>query len=458
MNVILGAGLAGLSASYHLGHEHCLILEKAAVPFGHAHSELRGGFTWDEGPHVSFTKHDYVKELFARSVDGDYEAHDVRTVNYFQGHWVDHPAQCNLYQVPEPIRSRCLDSFLARPQRSADDDARPANYQEWLEEAFGVEFARIFPEAYTRKYWTVEPADLNTEWVGERMYSPATEEVQAGAKGPLPYGTHYITHARYPRRGGYQAFLGILVKEARIRYHCEVERIDLAEKKLWLTSGECLPYGRLISTLPLPVFVQRCAQATAAMREAAAALNCSQLLLVNATAPHPTLRAGNWFYIYDEDKLSTRINCTERLSPFNAPPGHTGVQVEVYFGRHRPLPEPPAAVGQRVLRELVEMGFIAPDQCGPSAPAFHTHEVRWANVIFDHQRRAALDSILNWLTAYGLQREANDLDASTDWGHRDPLDLSRATLMLGGRFGQWKYFWTDDCLLRGRQLAQGLRD
>jgi hypothetical protein len=27
-------------------------------------------------------------------------------------------------------------------------------------------------------------------------------------------------------------------------------------------------------------------------------------------------------------------------------------------------------------------------------------------------------------------------------------------LALAGRFGQWKYFWTDDCVLRGYALAQ----
>ena len=60
MVVILGAGLAGLSASYHLGHENCQIFEQHTFAGGHIHSEHREGFTWDVGPHVSFTKHAYV--------------------------------------------------------------------------------------------------------------------------------------------------------------------------------------------------------------------------------------------------------------------------------------------------------------------------------------------------------------------------------------------------------------
>jgi len=110
--LILGAGLAGLSASYHIGHDKCLILEKHLHNCGHLHSETREGFTWDQGPHVSFTKSDYVRDLFAKSVLGEFDEYEVKIANYYQGHWINHPAQSNLYQVPEPLRSRCLESFL----------------------------------------------------------------------------------------------------------------------------------------------------------------------------------------------------------------------------------------------------------------------------------------------------------------------------------------------------------
>jgi len=53
---ILGAGLAGLSCSYHIGHQNCLIFEQKSHVGGHIYSHPIGGFTWDEGPHVSFTE------------------------------------------------------------------------------------------------------------------------------------------------------------------------------------------------------------------------------------------------------------------------------------------------------------------------------------------------------------------------------------------------------------------
>lgn len=69
MYTILGAGLSGISSSFHLGHNNCVVYEKNNYAGGHIHSEIIDGFTWDEGPHVSFTKNEYVKKLLADNVN-----------------------------------------------------------------------------------------------------------------------------------------------------------------------------------------------------------------------------------------------------------------------------------------------------------------------------------------------------------------------------------------------------
>lgn len=451
MNLILGAGLAGLSCAYHLGHGHCLLLEKSLHPFGHIATELRDGFTWDPGPHVSFTKHDYVRRLFAESTGGDFDEYEVQTGNYFAGHWIEHPAQTALHQVPEPLRSQCLESFLG--SRKQQEGSQPRNYQEWLDRAFGPVFAQQFPAAYTRKYWTHEPAALATEWVGQRVFYPKVEDVVAGAKGALGKKTHYITQVRYPRSGGYQSFARKLAEGANIRFGAEVVAIDLEQRRVFTADGNSYPYRRLINTLPLPLFVSMCVGVPEPVREAAAALSCSQLLLINVSARHATRRPENWIYVYDEDMLSTRIHCVEKLTPGNAPSDWTGVQVEVYFSRHRPLPVTPDQVGARVLEELSHMGLIDPDACTEAEPiAHHTRYCPWANVIFTTETRPALDIIWTWLETKGLSREADDLHPLTDWANATPSEPS-ARLLMAGRFGQWKYYWTDDCVLRGKHIG-----
>jgi protoporphyrinogen oxidase len=171
--VVLGAGMAGLSASFHLDHR-AVVYEQHPYYGGHTCSMRNEGFTWDEGPHISFTKNDYVRELFAESVGGEFEEFEARPTNYFQGHWIDHPAQTSLHQVPEPLRSRCVADILATI-RAEDNGDRPATYEEWLHRSYGRVFADTFPAAYTRKYWTTEPQELSVDWVGPRMYRPTEE-------------------------------------------------------------------------------------------------------------------------------------------------------------------------------------------------------------------------------------------------------------------------------------------
>ena len=455
MILILGAGLAGLSASYHLGHDRCLLLERNANAFGHIRSEQRDGFTWDQGPHVSFTKNDYVRDLFESSVKGEFEDIGAQVGNYFHGHWIAHPAQTSLHQVPEPIRTNCLASFL-QTRDCTNSTVQPTDYQDWIEHAFGPVFANTFVSAYTRKYWTREPAAMTTDWIGNRVLYPDVEDVKQGAKGPLNRSMHYINRMRYPTSGGYQSFGQALQVGAQIRYGAEVVSIDLEARAVYLADGKRHEFTRLINTLPLPVFVQLCTNVPVEVVNAARQLSCSQLLLVNVAAPHETQRPEHWIYVYDEDKLSTRINCVEKLSPLNAPKGWSGIQVEVYFSRYRPLTATPEEIGERVEAELIEMGLVVPDRFR-TGEKLHRHisYSPWANVIFDHGTSDALQMIWLWLQCHGLIREDDDLHPLSNWSEQMSVQSMRnATIFMAGRFGQWKYFWTDDCVLRGKKISE----
>lgn len=445
---ILGAGISGLSASYHLGHSNCEILESRPVHGGHAGSEAFMGFTLDQGPHVSFTNQNYVQELFAKNVGSDLLEFPVRTRNYFQGSWIDHPAQAHLWGVPVDIRDQCIREMLAAAD--APSGISPTNYAEWLQISYGPTFSQKFPSAYTRKYWTADPQALSTDWLGPRMSRLTKDEIIAGLDPGRIQKLHYIKQVRYPAKGGFQAFFEPISKGARISYGQKVIAIDLLKKTLSTADGKCAKFERLVSTLPLPEFINSCLQATPDVREASAALDCSQLLIIDVFASHTQDVDGHWFYVYDEDKWSTRIHCVERLAPNNAPEGWTGIQVEVYFSKYRPLEQPAGEIARKVILELVEMGFLRDEDVGLGRCKVNWRWASYANVIFTHPRREALNIIWEWMRPFGLIREDDDLDAVSDW----ELKPEVGEISMAGRFAQWKYHWTDDCILRGKQIAQ----
>lgn len=454
MNVILGGGLCGLSTSYHLGHSRCLVLEAKPYWGGHARSERWNGAWWDEGPHISFTKSEYVRDLFAASVAGEFHEFEAIVKNYDRGTWIDHPAQTNLFQLPEPERVACIKSFLEKRKRSVEPS--PKNYGEWLECAFGPAFAHAFPFRYTRKYWTVEPTALTTDWIGERVYLPTVDEVIQGSLKPLPRSGHYITTARYPRVGGFQSFVKKLEAGANVQVGAEVERISLGERRLWTKDGRTVEFSRLISTIPLPVLVRAIDEAPDEVRSAAERLTCSSVVLVNLIANGELRQPAHWFYVYDEDKLSTRVTDIGRICPTYKSSYQTLLQVEVYFSRFRPQQLSLNDIQEGVAREIASLDLFsvakgaATQRVEVSRTARH---VRWANVMFTHETKPALEEILSWLSSFGLVRESGDTSPLTNWEGRARPSLGH--IILGGRYGQWKYYWTDDCVLRGVEIAAG---
>lgn len=446
--LILGSGIAGLSASFHIGHNRCLILEKNENAFGTLFSEQLNGFTWDKGPHVSFTKSTYVQELFKESVEQNYIEKEVKVGNYFKGHWIDHPVQSNLYQVPEPLRSECVESFL--DSRNTEKVDHSDDYADWLVTNLGKKITENFVAPYTRKYWTVEPNKLSLDWIGGRIYKPNIDDVMKGSRGKLEGKTHYVNSIRYPQFGGYQSFANKLFNDANIVTSCAVVEVDLRNQKVLCQNGDVYEYENLISTIPLPQMVSIVRDVSLDAKKAAENLACSELLLLNIEVDEVTNRPEDWIYVYDEDKYCTRINFTEKLSKNNAPDSKSGIQVEVYFSKYKPFDGNIDLIGIAVVDELFEMGIITSRESAKNA-IINSRFIKYANVIFDHERRTSLDKIFGELSKLGLCRNDGDLDALTDWDK--PKNFTSGNFYLLGRFGEWKYYWSDDCVLSGKRLA-----
>jgi len=424
---VLGGGISGLAVSYYLGRDQCIIYEADSHYGGHVYSEVEDGFVWDDGPHVSYTKNEYIQQLFVDLVGGQYEEVQAEIVNYYKGHWIDHPAQSNLYQIPEPLRSQCLSSFLEARVGNPADWAEPKNYEEWIHRAFGKVFADTFPAVYTRKYWTREPADLGTDWIGKRVYYPKVEDVVTGAKGPLGRSTYWVNLWRYPSTGGFFTYTHKLADNARIEYGKKLVFINFQKRLLGFSDGTKANFEKLVTTLPLPVLIECAEDAPTDVREAATMLKATRLLLVRVAANHPSVRKEPWLYVYDEDKISTRVSIQENFSPNNAPAGKTAMSVEVCGSDFLPLPTDRNAVVQQVQQELIQMGLLE------GLDAVHSVSVRycpWGQVIYDHNRRAALDRINKFLESFGVIR--------------------------AGRYSQWGYMMTHDCVLRGKKIAEHL--
>ena len=108
--VILGGGLAGLSASLHSGAP---CFEAASRAGGIATSDTTDGFTFDRGIHILQTQSQEVLDLLGK-IGVRMETHEREAHIYSHGRYTPYPFQVNTAGLPIGLRARCVWNFLRR--------------------------------------------------------------------------------------------------------------------------------------------------------------------------------------------------------------------------------------------------------------------------------------------------------------------------------------------------------
>lgn len=422
---ILGTGISGLGAFQHLAREKIdvTLYDKNSFFGGHTNSiHYKEGFTFDMGPHVSFTSDKRIEQMLADNVDGEFETHRYRFNNYWEGIWLGHPVQTNLYGLPTDLIVKVIADFVEQSSQQVDIK----NYADWLRVAYGKTFAERFPGQYTFKYHTTHASNLTTDWMGPRMYRPKLEEVLYGALTSETPNVHYIQSFRYPKRGGFAAYLQKWGRAANIKLGQEVTRVDPVARTVSFGNGQSIGYDGLISSIPLTDFVPMIAGVPDDVRAAAKQLACSACVLVNIGVNRPDIANTHVSYFYDLDLVFPRTSYPHLMAESNVPPGCSSVQVEIYFSpKYRPFTGKPADYIEPAIRDLIRCGVLRESDKLLLKDAVYCP---YANIVFDHDRAAAVATVHGYLDDIGVQH--------------------------CGRFGDWGYLWTDDSIKSGEVAAQ----
>jgi protoporphyrinogen oxidase len=428
--VILGTGMAGFGAAHRLFQEGItpVMYDKNTYHGGHTTSfRYDTGFLFDLGPHISFTKDVRIQNLLADSVDQQYQTLQIYLNNYWRGYWPQHPVQLHLHGLPEDVVTKAIVDFVEERQRP---ERAIGNYHDWLLASFGRTFAELFPMQYTRKYHTTTAENMSIDWLGPRVYRPSLEEVLHGALSPSGPQTHYITHFRYPTQGGFVSYLKKFVPLGNLRLSHELVAIDPRSRELRFSNGHVMQYEELISSVPLPDLVRMIQGAPADIVEASQRLACTTCVLVNVGVNRQDLSRAHMTYFYDEDICFTRLSFPHMLSSNNVPAGAGSMQAEVYFsGKYKPFRGAPEDWIAPVVTDLRRCGILREDDRIVCSKAVL---LKYANVIFDLDRAAALKAVHGY--------------------------LDDVRIRYCGRYGDWGYMWTDESFISGENAAQRALD
>ncbi|HUT79297.1 MAG TPA: NAD(P)-binding protein, partial [Polyangia bacterium] len=319
--VLLGSGMATMGAAYRLRAEgrQYVMFDRGDHPGGHTKTyTYPDGWVFDDGPHVSFTENERIQAILAEQVAGDFHQVPTGVNNFWQGHWVKHPAQINLFGLPTDLVTRCIEDFV----RESTGPARPIhNYEDWLIASYGQTFAETFPMHYTRKIHTTDARNMTADWMGPRMYRPTLEEVLRGALSPSTSDVHYIDRFRYPNHGGFYSYLRTIHESSDLRMGHEAIRIDPKARIVTFANGATADYSGLVSSIPLRDLIPMIDGAPERVLEAARALAATGVVVINIGIDRVEDSGMSWSYFYDEEYLMTRLSYPHRFSPFATPPG-----------------------------------------------------------------------------------------------------------------------------------------
>ena len=416
---IIGSGIAGISAGYHLNKkgDSVVIYEKDNDWGGLCGNFTINGFRFDRFVHFTFTDDPYIKGIFEKS--SPLYDHPSVSSNYYKGYWLKHPAQNNLAPLPTDEKVKIINDFVNRTQKNIE---YIKDYSEWLRVQYGNYFAENFPFKYTRKYWGLDAKDLETKWVGNRMHSPDLTEVLKGAFETSEDNFYYTKYMRYPKKGGFRSILNDCRKGLDIRFNKEVVRIDTKNKTIYFKDETSAKYERLISSLPLPEIVDMLDGCPQDVKHAGHSLHNTCGYMVSLGFRRPDVAKHLWFYIYDEDILASRVYSPSMKSTDNVPEGCSSLQAEIFFDCKADIPDKETVL-KNTIEKLVGMGLFTEDEIVVKDIRFE----KYANVTFDKDIYKNRQIVLDYLAKVGIESI--------------------------GRFGKWDYLWTHQAFESGKEIV-----
>jgi len=422
--VIIGGGLAGVSAGHHLLEYEPVVLEKESAIGGLCRSFTQDGFTFDCTGHLIHLKNQYTKDLIARLLPNAFDAHERLAAIYSKSTVTPYPFQANTYGLPPDVIKECVVGFVESMQVNAN--ASPKNFHDWVLRTFGTGIAKHFMLPYNEKFWKQDLRNITSDWVSWSIPKPTLEEVVNGALGLTNKGMGYNPKFIYPKNGGIDCLPQALARPVKKVYTNQtVEYIDPKKKYVRMASGMEEPYDFLISTLALPLAYRMLKDTPDDLKFDAQRLNAISILNINIGIDRPHVSDQHWIYFPEDQYVFSRVGFPMNFSKSVAPEGTSSIYIEITH----PANESPNVeeACERSILDLQKCGLLHP---GDRILTRHVLDIKYAYVVFDDHRQAHVQNLIDYL-------ESRDI-------------------YTAGRYGRWEYFSMEDSILSGKKAAEAV--
>lgn len=423
---VLGAGLAGLSAAWHLQKSgiHCEVFEKESEVGGLCRSKRMNGYTFDYDGHLLHFRHRDTFELVKDFLKDNLARHKRNAWVYSYGRLTRYPFQANLFGLPSDIAQECLTGYVNANRKG--EVKKNGNFLHWIKNTFGDGIARHFMIPYNTKFWTVPPQGMTCEWLEGFVPQPTLTQVIAGAREDSQQRMGYNAHFWYPRKGGIGQ-LPLAFKERLTNVHTgfEIKKINLKKRRLVFKNGAHKNFDFMISTLPLPelpaIIQDIPANITADFRK----LRWNSIFNLNLGLRLKEPSDKHWIYFPQKESIFFRVGFYHNFSSSLTPRGAASLYAEVSYSQQRPINR--KKIVERIEGHLKRAGIIV---TGDEILQRDSNDIKYGYPIYDKNYSAVRARILAF--------------------------LSENNIVSCGRYGGWRYMSMEDVILDGIKSAERL--
>ncbi|PSC04092.1 FAD-dependent oxidoreductase [Alsobacter soli] len=340
--LIIGAGPAGLTASYLLtkeGRDVTVLERDPHLVGGISRTVNYKGFLFDIGGHRFFSKAKEVVDLWKEILPDDFIERPRISRIYYKGKLYSYPLKAfeALWNLGLVESALCMASYgWAKLQPVAS----PKTFRQWVRNAFGERLFSIFFKTYTEKVWGMSCDEISADWAAQRIKGLSLGAAVLNALGrsfkgrPRPKDGEVIKTLiesfQYPRKGPGMMWEAAARKTreqgGRILMDRTLSAMEWDEAaRLWTVTArrgdgsvETFTANHVISSAPIT-------ELTAAIKPApislfhARALRYRDFLTVALVTTCKDLFPDNWIYIHDPSVKVGRIQNFRSWSPEMVP-------------------------------------------------------------------------------------------------------------------------------------------
>jgi protoporphyrinogen oxidase len=424
--VILGAGIAGLSAAWHLQRKglDCVIFEKESEVGGLCRSKKIKGYTFDYCGHSLHFRTRYAFDLIKYLLDDNLSEHTRSAWVYSFNRFTRYPFQANLYGLPHSIAQDCLLDFIKASKNSRSKDIKLKSFSDWIEHTFGESIAKYFMIPYNHKFWTLSPRELTCEWLDGFVPVPSLKEVVEGTVKDSKRQFGYNARFWYPKRAAISQVPLAFAREVRnIFTDCQISEINLEKKEIRMSSGNRERFDYLVSTIPLPEISPIIKESPQEIKLFFKKLKWNSVFNLNLGIDKKDTAKRHWVYFPGNDLCFFRVGFYHNFSSSIAPPDKGSLYVEVSYSKDKLLDK--NSIISRIKGDLEKVGLIG---AYDGIHAQHINDIKYAYPIYDQNYRQAKGAIIDYLFCNNI--------------------------LPCGRYGSWRYMSMEDSILDGKRTAE----